>query len=125
MDGRLSGKRILVVEDEYFIASDVKRTLTGQSAIVVGPVSTASRARALMEEHPIDAALLDVNLEGSFSYELADELTARGVPCMFVTGYDDWALPDAYRGMPRVAKPFSRTTLIESLETLIAEETAQ
>lgn len=125
MDGRLSGKQILVVEDEYFIASDVKRALTGQAAIVVGPVSNAVRARALLGSHRIDAAVLDVNLEGSFSYELADELTAQGVPCLFVTGYDDWALPDPYRDMPRLAKPFSRTTLIESLGALLAEETAQ
>ncbi|MEH3159710.1 MAG: response regulator [Sphingomonas taxi] len=118
---QLSGKRILVVEDEYFIAFDVKRLLDSREVIVVGPTASVDAGRELIAESALDAAVLDVNLEGDFSYRLADELTRRGVPFIFVTGYDHWALPDIYRSVPRVVKPFSRVDLLSSLESVLPE----
>lgn len=114
----LSGKHILVVEDEYFIASDVKRALKQAGAEVLGPVGSLEEGVALAEG-PIDAAILDVNLEGTFSYPIADRLAEGDVPYLFVTGYDSWALPDAYREIPRVAKPFSVPALIEAVGKLV------
>ncbi|MBN8808250.1 MAG: response regulator [Sphingomonas sp.] len=121
MAGNLAGKRILVVEDEYFIASDLKAALTRADAIVVGPAGNLDRALALAEGE-VDAALLDVNLEGSFSYAIADRLAARDVPYLFLTGYDSWALPDAYRDAPRAAKPFSTPAVLDMVERLIVTE---
>ena len=75
----LAGKRILIIEDEYFIASDIKRALTGVGAVAVGPAGTLESALALAEED-IDLALLDVNLEGEHSYPIANRLRDRAVP---------------------------------------------
>lgn len=106
MAGRLREKRILVAEDEYLIAFDLKRALEAEQATVVGPVGTFDAGIALAEVEPLDVAVLDVNLEGATSYPIADRLAARDIPYLFVTGYDEWALPQIYRGIPRVTKPF-------------------
>ena len=118
---RLAGKRILVVEDEYFIASDLARALDKAGAVAVGPVGDVRGGMALLDSG-VDAAILDVNLIGARSYSLADALAARHVPFLFVTGYDDWALPDAYRAVPRLAKPFQVGAVIDRIEQLVAEE---
>ncbi|MBW6530989.1 response regulator [Sphingomonas sp. RRHST34] len=122
MPGRLAGKQILVVEDEYFIASDLRRALAAEEALVIGPVSSLAAGLDLAEREGIAAALLDVNLEGDSSLAIADRLAARGVPFVFVTGYDDWALPDAYRHVPRIAKPFAVPTVLAALDQLLASE---
>jgi DNA-binding response OmpR family regulator len=119
MKGPLAGKRVLVVEDEYFIASDLKRALADAEAVVIGPVADLAQGLALASE-PLDAAVLDVNLEGALSYQLASDLAERGVPYLFVTGYDEWALPEEHRSTPRVAKPFTPRMVIEQVEQLIA-----
>lgn len=113
----LAGKRILIIEDEYFIASDIKRAITSEGAVAVGPAGTLATAMALAEED-IDLALLDVNLEGEHSYPIANRLRDRAVPFAFLTGYDDWALPEAYRDVPRFGKPFGIAQLISGLESL-------
>lgn len=120
MQPKLAGKRILVVEDEYFIASDLQRALAVEGAVVVGPVGDLAKALRLVEDDTLDAAILDVNLEGVMSYPIADRLTAENTPYMFLTGYDGWSLPPAYKGAPRVAKPFSTPQVIDAVVTLCA-----
>ncbi|WP_326522733.1 response regulator [Sphingomonas sp.] len=118
-DHVLSGKRVLVIEDEYFIASDLKRALTAADAIVVGPAGDLAKGVALAAEGALDAAVLDVNLAGDRSYPIADRLSEAGVPFLFLTGYDDWALPDAYRAVPRVTKPLPVQNVIAEIAKLI------
>lgn len=115
--GGLHGKRILVVEDEYFIASDLKRTLKKEGATLIGPVGVLSQALMLIEE-PMDAALLDVNLSEELSFPLADRLKDRDIPFMFLTGYDDWALPEKYRQTVRLVKPFAPQSVVAMVEQL-------
>ena len=45
-------------------------------------------------------ALLDINLRGEPLYPLAEALRARGVPFLFLTGYESLAIPEAWRGAP-------------------------
>ena len=113
----LTGKRVLIVEDEYFIAADLKRALAEAGAIVVGPAGTLASAQALVDDD-IDLALLDVNLDGEHSYPLANRLHERAVPFAFLTGYDQWALPPAYRDVPRLDKPFDLAHLIRQLTAI-------
>lgn len=120
MEQKLTGKRILVVEDEYFIASDLKRALATEGAVVVGPVGDLARGLRLAEDDALDAAILDVNLEGTMSYPIADRLAAGKVPYMFLTGYDGWSLPPAYKGAPRIAKPFPTPRVIDAVVALCA-----
>ncbi|WP_343526064.1 response regulator [Sphingomonas sp.] len=118
----LADKRILVVEDEYFIARDLERALRAAEAIVIGPVATLEEGLDLAETQALDAAVLDVNLAGERAFEIADRLSARHVPWTFLTGYDEWALPVAYRSAPIVAKPFQADRFIRAIGALMPEK---
>lgn len=119
----LSGKRILIVEDEYFIAADLKRALGDQDAVVLGPVASLGAGMALLDDGGvIDIAVLDVNLDGADSYPIAERLAARGVPFVFVTGYDRWAMPSEYQSAPRLAKPFPPGAVVRTIEQMIEEK---
>jgi hypothetical protein len=65
-------------------------------------------------------ALLDINLRGEPLYPLAEALRARGVPFLFLTGYESLAIPEAWRGAPRIEKPFEAATLLGALAHLLA-----
>jgi DNA-binding response OmpR family regulator len=121
MAGMLMDKRILVVEDEYFIASDLKRTLKKEGAVVIGPVGDLQAGLALADE-ALDAAVLDVNLEETLSYPIADRLSSRGIPYMFLTGYDGWSLPAEHRETERLAKPFASKSVVTMVEKLVSPE---
>jgi CheY-like chemotaxis protein len=85
---------------------------------VVGPASSVDQALAMIDAEAIDAAVLDVNLNGQMSYPIADVLTARGVPFAFSTGYDKDTLLDDYRSFPVLQKPFHLAELSDTLAKL-------
>jgi CheY-like chemotaxis protein len=113
----LRGRRLLVVEDEYLIAASLARELEGRGAAVVGPAGSVRDALALVEAEGdrLDGAVLDINLRDERVYPVADALAARGVPFVFLTGYDARAIPDAYAGVPRCEKPVSSALLSRML----------
>jgi len=116
----LGGRHILVVEDEYLLAADLAQTLEELGAVVVGPAATVERALALVEaEDRLDGAVLDLNLGGERAYPVADALVARGVPFVFVTGYDDGVVPAAHVQAPRCEKPFDPAVLARTLSGCI------
>ena len=117
--GELEGRRILVVEDEYFIAADLKRALNGAGAMVIGPAGDLQRGLALVRNEAIDAAVLDVNLEDSDSYPIAEQLAERSVPYLLLTGYDSWSLPEDYQAVPKLPKPFQMRSVLEAIARLI------
>jgi len=115
----LTGRRILVVEDEYFIADDIARALTSLGAEVIGPAADLQRAKALLSEGSIDWAVLDINLQGEMVYPLAQALQERSIPFIFATGYDRTSIPNGYADVPRWEKPFDPQTLARVLPSLM------
>lgn len=112
----LRGRRVLVVEDEYMLAEDLRCELEGAGAAVLGPVPSVADALALLARGPPpDAAILDVNLGGEMVFPVAEALRERGVPFVFATGYDAWSLPPAYAQVPRCEKPFDVGRCLASL----------
>ena len=115
------GARVLIVEDEYFLADDARAALSAAGAEVLGPVGTVADARALIEANAaIDWVLLDVNLRGEMAFEVGDLLRARGIPFAFVTGYDGAALPVRFSDttvLSKPARPEQLITLFESVAT--------
>lgn len=104
----LRGRRILVVEDEYMLADELRTELSDAGAQVLGPVGSLGDAIALIEAEPhIDGAVLDVNLHGEQAYPAADLLVGRGIPFVFATGYDAAAMPDRFAHVVRCEKPVS------------------
>ena len=84
----LSGRRILVIEDEMMVAMLLKDILVDLGCTVLGPAARVEQALAMIEAAgALDAAVLDINLNGQKSYPVADALAARGVPFIFATGY--------------------------------------
>ena len=105
-DRGLAGRRVLVVEDEYLLASDLADALEDEAAEVIGPAPSVSRAMALIDgRSEIHLCLLDINLGGELVYPVADALVERGVPFLFVTGYDARAIPPRFEGVRRLEKP--------------------
>jgi DNA-binding response OmpR family regulator len=119
--GKLAGRRILVVEDEYFIADDLSRGLRREGARVVGPAADLAGALKLGRGEQLDGAVLDVNLGGEMSYPVADLLAHRGVPYLFTTGYDDRTLIGAYSDVARIEKPFDVEAVMTALAHLLRE----
>jgi DNA-binding NtrC family response regulator len=119
MSSSLSGCRVLVVEDEVMVSWALEDMLAGLGCEVVGPAARVNQGLELVAAGRIDAAVLDVNLNGQKSYPIADALTARGVPFTFSTGYNKDSLPEAYRDFPMLQKPYNRLKLGKILEKLL------
>ena len=112
----LTGRAILVVEDEYFAAADLCRELARVAAIVVGPASSLEEAMDLIRSTPrIDGAILDINLRGELVYPAADMLRDRNVTFLFATGYDQSIIPPRFEGVARCEKPISSARLCRAL----------
>ena len=101
-----SGRRILVVEDNFHVAKSYVNALTIAGHEVVGPVGTVRGALGLIDqEQSIDAAILDVNLGAEEIYPVADALRERGVPFALLTGYGAGAIAPGYADVPTFQKP--------------------
>ena len=115
-----STSRILVVEDDAFIALDLQDVLSEAGYQVIGPVATVSEAIALLDSHQPDMALLDYNLGDETSIPVAHRLEARGVPFMFLSGQVSSVMLGKTRTEPKVmSKPFVPDHLVSTLGQLI------
>lgn len=113
----LQGRRILLVEDDYFVAQVITDQLEEAGAQVVGPIGWLDEALAFIKENDtaFDGAVLDVSLHGKKSYPIAGALAANGVYVVFSTGYGADAVDGDYRRYPRCEKPFTQEELITAL----------
>ncbi|WP_208108652.1 hypothetical protein [Cognatilysobacter terrigena] len=111
--------RLLVVEDEYFVADEMRRDLEALGASVLGPVGSVASAIALLgDEDAIDGAILDINLAGDTVFPVAAALEARRIPFVFWTAYESWTLPSEFRDRPRLAKPSSAEEALRFLQPM-------
>lgn len=112
-------RQILIVEDEWVIAEDCAVCLRQAGYGVGGPFPTAAAALGYLEDHSVDAALLDVRLVGEESGAVADALVARAIPFAFMTGYTAKGIPPRFDGKPIVPKPASHSAILKALERLL------
>ncbi|MBV8978612.1 MAG: response regulator [Alphaproteobacteria bacterium] len=120
-----SPKRIFVAEDEFLVFLALEDDLKGRGYEVVGPFTTVAKARAAAAGEDVDLALLDINMGGEMAYPLADDFAAKGVPFIFLSGYDADSLPERYRDAQRIAKPYDPRILIANVQRILeGEETA-
>jgi two-component system, response regulator PdtaR len=114
-----SGRRVLIVEDQFLIALEIEQMLLAFGCVVIGPAPTVARALALLDGEQPDFVILDVNLGRERSTPIAEALLARGVPFALSTGYDSHQLPEAaFRDVRRLGKPLDGQLLADALAHL-------
>jgi len=113
----LSGRKVIILEDEFFVGIELAQILETAGAETLGPASSLADARELAADDEIDMAVIDVNLNGEFSIDFAVELQQRGVRVVFATAYADDArlFTGAAASIPRLGKPTSTRALFRAL----------
>lgn len=121
----ISGKRVLIVEDEFLVALSLQDNLMSLGCVVVGPAASLSAAIHAAESEAIDAAILDVNLRGDLVFPAADVLADRGVPMIFCSGHLGNAhFPERHSDHVRVPKPYTSAIMTAALRDLLASQGA-
>ncbi|HEX3664340.1 MAG TPA: response regulator [Rhizomicrobium sp.] len=116
-DGRA---RILVAEDEFLVYLALEDELRAKGYDIVGPFGSLDATRAALKQERVDLVLLDINMGGHMAWPIADELIARNIPFIFLSGYAADTLPERYRAMPRLAKPYDPQMLQGEIRRLLA-----
>ena len=118
MDELLSGRRVLVVEDEMLVLIMIEDMLADLGCKSVTSAATVDKALALITAQVFDVALLDMNLNGRDSHPVAEALAARGIPFVYSTGNTGQSLRDGYSDRPVLKKPFKYEELSAILTRL-------
>ena len=120
--GVLDGLRVLVVEDVAVLAWQVRDILTEAGAAVVGPALSVADALGLLAGCEVDAAVLDMNLNGEPADLIADALAAGGIPFLFLTGYGSGVAQGRHAGRRTLGKPFRAAILVQALAGLMGRQ---
>jgi PAS domain S-box-containing protein len=118
----LADMRLLVVEDELLVSMLIQEILGELGATVAGPYARLSDGLAAAKAEGFDGAILDLNLAGESADPLADFLLARGVPFVFITGYQRESIDRRYANVPVLQKPIDAAALEGVLLTLLGSE---
>jgi two-component system, chemotaxis family, sensor kinase Cph1 len=111
--------RILLAEDEFLVALSTTDLLENAGCEIVGPVSRVAPGRGLALSETLDAAVLDINLAGEMAWPIAEALTDRGVPFVFLSAYvPQSVIPTKFAAVPRLDKPVDGRRLLSELEAL-------
>jgi CheY-like chemotaxis protein len=110
------GLRLLVVEDDVMISSMLEDMLRELGHHVVGAAASVAEASGLVAQAEFDAALLDVDLNGSTVESICETLARRGKPFVFTTGYGERAIPAKFKDRPMLPKPYQ----LDQLGTILA-----
>jgi len=118
-------QRILIVEDDPFIAMDIEAAVLEdmgpRTEVIV--VDSLREAQALADD-AVDCALLDVDVVGGKTFEVALKLRERGTPFAFVSGSLPSDLPAELTGATFVRKPFHSRDILGFVSTAIASRRA-
>jgi CheY-like chemotaxis protein len=115
----LVGRRVLVVEDESMVTMLIQDMLADMGCEVVGSASRLSDAVEKATSLSFDVAILDVNLNGERTFQIADMLTERGVGFVFATGYGATSVPASFDRVPVLQKPFHQEDLERALRAAL------
>lgn len=109
--------RILLVEDNYLIAHALAAQLAGLGCEVVGPATSEGAAMDLIAAERLHGAILDINIHGGTSIDIALRLRRAECPFVFITGYGNpRVLPEELRDATRIDKPVTHATLVRIVD---------
>jgi CheY-like chemotaxis protein len=121
-DAPLRGCRVLVIEDEYFLADDIANSLQALGAKIAGPVGELEGALDVLNSgETIDGAVLDINLRGEMVFPIARALRGRNLPFIFTTGYDPSAVDTEFQDVLIWEKPLDLVAMGHALAGLIRQ----
>lgn len=112
--------RVLIVEDEYFLACEIADLVEAAGMAVVGPCPSVAKALAQIEASNCDMAVLDVSLRHESSLPVARVLAERGIPFVIVTGFSQSQLPEEMAAAPVLAKPLQGDSLVTILKGFLS-----
>jgi len=116
----LKGSRVLIVEDAVLLALELETGLSEAGATVIGPAYELEEAMALLDQ-PIDAAVLDANLNGRSVTPVAEVLHQRQIPFLFATGYGEaGGAPGGFEA-PVIRKPYDVGQVAAAVAELLAD----
>ena len=116
---RLEGRRILVIEDDWFTADAMASLLANEGAQVFGPAATVAEGAQLAQYWPIDIAVMDLYLHGEMADDLVVELAGKDITVVVVTAYDIKP-PVADSAFATLQKPVPTATLLDTLYSAAA-----
>ena len=114
----LIGLRVLVLDDQYYIADDTRSALEAAGAMVLGPFSAVVQVLNQIKVGRPDCAVLDINLGNGPNFQAAEVLADLDVPFVFLTGYDATAIPVAFSARPHLQKPLQKQAIIDVVAKL-------
>lgn len=112
--------RALIVEDEQLIAMMTEDMLIELGHDIAATAHSLATGLACAADAAIDFAVLDINLNGERSFPIADALSERGIPFLFLTGFGINGLSERYKAAPILAKPFSMDALARMIDRIVA-----
>jgi CheY-like chemotaxis protein len=115
----LAGKHILIVEDDFVAAEDMRHALESAAGGVLGPVRSAEQAFWWIEQHQPDCSILDVDIGPLTATPIAQRLKELSVPFVVATGSSRELLPPPLHTAPYLAKPFAGAQLVENVSISI------
>lgn len=116
----MTNKKILIVEDEFIVANDLRLMLTRAGYTVCGLASSVEQARKLVELKKPDWVLLDIILKGNETgIDLAFELREQGVPFLFISANTNQSTLESAKATEPygfMVKPFRERDLLIMLD---------
>ena len=121
----LSGKRVLIVEDDNILAMNLADEIAAQGATAIGPAASVADALDVIASSELDGAIVDINLGGKAAFPVADALADRHVPFVFATGYliADY-IPARHSNVRRFEKPTAPGVICRALEEALSRAKA-
>lgn len=114
----LGGAQVLVVEDEFYLAAELKERIEDAKGSVLGPCSHEAAVAREMDRAVPDCAMVDINLGFGPSFKTAETLHARGIPFVFLTGYDAPPVPTQLKHIEQFKKPVEMERVLSAVERL-------
>jgi DNA-binding response OmpR family regulator len=118
MDRPLTGRLILIAEDEPLVALEITLAFEDEGAWVLR-AHTLKEARLGVEDPALSAAILDHALSDGDSAEIRKRMKERKIPFVIFSGYDQ--LDGGCREGVHVKKPASMSVLVATVKGLLAE----
>jgi DNA-binding NtrC family response regulator len=120
----LTDRFVLIVEDESIAAIDIASIISMAGGRVIGPFQSVSQGFGFRRFKHIDAALLDIKLNGELVFTLADALAERGIPIIFLSAHSPDTAPPQHRQHRFVQKPYHTHEVISALKEAISENSS-